>query len=54
MVHSKIFEPDPIPVTPELGEAGLVIIPEPLTSVHNPVPVTGVFPARVAVVPQIL
>ena len=37
---------------PDVGEAGVVIAPAPLTKVQTPVPVTGVFPASVAVVPQ--
>ena len=37
---------------PEVGEEGVVIVPEPLTKVQVPVPVVGVFPASVAVVPQ--
>jgi hypothetical protein len=35
------------PVTPEVGEDGLVMLANPLTTVHNPVPINGVFPARV-------
>ena len=35
-----------------MGEVGVVIVPAPLTKVHKPVPVTAVFPASVAVVPQ--
>ena len=54
IVHSKIFGPTPNPVTPEVGDVGEVIVPAPLTSVHNPVPVVGVFPASVAVVAQTL
>ena len=54
IVHSKIFGPTPNPVTPEVGEVGEVIVPAPLISVHNPVPVVGVFPASVAVVAQTL
>lgn len=54
MVHINTFAPAPKPVTPDVGDVGVVIVPLPLTSVHKPVPVTGVFPARVALVPQTL
>ena len=37
---------------PELGNAGLEIVPAPLINVQVPVPVKAVFPANVAVVPQ--
>lgn len=50
IVHRNTFGPTPKPVTPLPGEAGEVTEPEPLTNVHAPVPVVGVFPARVAVV----
>jgi hypothetical protein len=52
MVHWKTLAPIPNPVTPEVGEEGVVIVPVPETRVHKPVPVVGVFPASVAVVPQ--
>jgi hypothetical protein len=52
MVHWKTLAPTPNPVTPEVGEVGVVIVPDPETNVQAPVPVVGVFPARVAVVPQ--
>lgn len=38
------------PVTPEVGEEGVVIVAVPETTVHVPVPVVGVLPAKVAVV----
>lgn len=38
------------PVTPDVAEVGVVIEAVPLTTVHKPVPIVGVFPARVAVV----
>ena len=37
-----------------VGELDVVIVPEPLTNVHTPVPTKGAFPAIVAVVPQIV
>ena len=47
MVHINTFAPAPNPVTPDVADAGLVIVPAPLTNVQVPVPVTGVFPANV-------
>jgi hypothetical protein len=38
------------PVTPELNAAGVVTTAVPEVTVHNPVPLTGLLPARVAVV----
>ena len=52
IVHSKTFGPTPSPVKPDIGDVGVVIVPVPLTSVHNPVPTAGMFPANVAVVEQ--
>ncbi len=52
IVHWKTLAPTPSAVTPDVGDDGVVIAPVPLTSVHTPVPVVEVFPARVAVVPQ--
>ena len=37
------------PVTVDVGELGLVMVAGPDTMLHVPIPVTGVFPARVAV-----
>ena len=42
----------PNPVIPDVPEFGFVIVPEPLTSVHVPVPFVGTFPVNVAVVPH--
>lgn len=51
IVHLKVtVEPIVKPVTPEVGDVGEVIVAVPETTVHVPVPVTGVFPANVAVV----
>jgi hypothetical protein len=52
IVHVNVLAPTPRPVTPEVGDVGVVMLPEPPVSVHTPVPVTGVFPASVAVVAQ--
>ncbi len=54
IVHWKTFAPTLNPVTPDVGDDGVVITPDPLTNVHRPVPVIAVFPARVAVVPQMV
>ena len=40
--------PNPNPVTVDVGEEGVVMVPVPLTSVHVPVPTVAVFPAKVA------
>ena len=40
------------PVTPEVGELGVAMVPVPDTTVHCPVPVVGVLPAKVALVPH--
>lgn len=52
MVHLNVFAPTPSAVSPEVGEDGVVMVPTPEISVHNPVPTPGAFPARVAVVAQ--
>jgi hypothetical protein len=52
MVQVNTFAPTPKPVTPEVGDEGVVIVPVPLVSVQVPVPTVGVFPANVAVLPQ--
>ena len=50
-VHlNTVVAPIVKPVTPEVGEAGVVATPVPETVVHSPVPTTGVFPAKVVVV----
>ena len=52
MVHLSVTEvPATSPVTVDVGEAGFVMAAVPATTVHTPVPVTGVFPAKVVVVP---
>ena len=49
IIHSKLLTPMVSPVTPEVGLLGVETDPVPLTTVHEPVPTVGVFPARVAV-----
>ena len=49
--HRKVVaEPAFKPDTPEAGAAGVVIVAVPETTDHNPVPMTGTFPASVVVV----
>ena len=50
MVHTNVFTPTLKAVMAEVGDVGVVSVAEPTTTVHNPVPTTGVFPASVAVV----
>lgn len=50
IVHLNVLAPTPRAVRPEVGDVGVVIVPDPDIKVHNPVPTAGVFPARVAVV----
>ena len=52
MVHRNVLVPKLNPVTPEVGEVGVVTTPVPVTTVQNPVPIVGAFPASVAVVVQ--
>jgi hypothetical protein len=54
IVQANEFDPVPNPVIPELPEEGLAITPVPETRVHIPVPTPGIFPERVADVPQIV
>jgi hypothetical protein len=52
IVQRKVLGPVPRPVMVDAGSVADVIVPAPLINVHAPVPDTGVFPARVAEVPQ--
>ena len=54
IVHWKTLAPMLNPVTPDVGEFGAVIVPVPLTSVQFPIPIVGLLPASVAVVPHIV
>ena len=54
IVHTKVFTPVVKPVTPLIGEAGIVTTPVPTVTVHAPVPVAGVLAASVAVSAQIV
>lgn len=51
MVHLKVaLVPTTNPVTPDTGSDGVVIVAVPDTTLHAPIPVTAVFPAKVVVV----
>ena len=52
IVQTNVFAPTVNPVTPDVGELGVVTLALPAITVHAPVPTEGVFPARVAVVEQ--
>ena len=52
IVQRNVFAPTPKPVMPEVGDVGVVIVPVPVINVQAPVPIAGIFPARVAVVEQ--
>ena len=52
IVQRKVFTPTLKPVTPDVGEAGVVTVAPPTMTVHAPVPTIGVFPASVATVAQ--
>ena len=50
IVHRNVAVPGTAnPVTPEVGDPGVVIVAVPDTTAHALVPTTGVFPAKVAV-----
>ena len=50
IVHLKVFAPTPNAVMADVGLVGVVNVADPVTTVHNPVPLVAVLPARVAVV----
>ena len=52
--HTKVFTPVVSPVTPDVGEAGIVTTPVPAITVQAPLPVVGVLAASVAVGLQIV
>jgi hypothetical protein len=55
IVHFNEYALPATPVNVEVGEVGVVIVPPtPVTILHIPVPTIGVFPAKVAEVPQII
>src|SRR2546425_1158771 len=50
IVQRKVFAPTPSAVTPLVGLLGVVMVPDPLTTVQRPEPTIAAFPASVAVV----
>ena len=48
IVQTNVFAPTLIPVTPEVGEEGVVTIELPEITVHKPVPTNAMFPSSVA------
>ena len=51
MVQRKVADvPGSNPVTPEVGEEGVVVVAEPATTDQAPVPIPGELPAKVVVV----
>ena len=54
IVQVKVLIPEVIPVTPLVGDVGVVTDPLPAVTVHNPVPTVGVFAASVAVAEQMV
>jgi len=49
IVHLNVFAPIPKLVSPDVLEVGVVMVPVPDTRDHTPVPVVGLFHARVAI-----
>lgn len=54
MVQTNVFVPIFNPVTPEVGEVGVVTIAPPEITVQFPVPTDGALPLRVEVEEQIV
>ena len=54
IVQVKVLIPVVIPVTPDVGLVGVVTVPVPAVTVQSPVPIAGMFAARVAVGLQIV
>ena len=52
IVHLKILIPVPRPETLDKGFDGVEIVPEPLISVHAPVPEDAVLPLNKVLVPH--
>lgn len=51
IVQRKVADaPTTNPVTPDVGDDGVVMVAMPETTDHKPVPDAGVLPAKVAVV----
>ncbi len=54
IVHTKVFTPVVKPVTPLFGSFAVVTAPVPAIPVYAPLPMVGVFAAKVAVGAQIV
>ena len=54
IVHTKVFTPVVKPVTPDVGDVGVVTVAVPAVTIQSPVPTTGAFAAKVAVAEQIV
>ena len=54
IVHTKAFTPAVKPVTPDVGDVGVVTDPVPAVTVQSPVPTIAVFAAKVAVAEHII
>ena len=54
IVQIKVFTPVVNPVTPDVGEPGVVTVAVPAVTVQTPVPITGVLAAKVDVAIQIV
>ena len=54
IVHTNVFTPVVKPVTPDVGDVGVVTAAVPAVTVHTPVPTVGVFAAKVAVAEHIV
>ena len=49
IVHANVFTPVVNPVTPLVGELGVVTVAVPAVTVQTPVPIIGVLAAKVPV-----
>ena len=54
IVHTKVFTPVVMPVTPDVGDVGVVTVAVPAVTVQSPVPTTGALAAKVAVAEQMV
>ena len=49
IVQRNVFTPIVKPVTPDVGDVGVVTVAPPVMTVHAPIPIPGALPASVAV-----
>ena len=54
IVHTNVFTPVVNPVTPLVGDVGVVTVAVPAVTVQSPVPTTGALAAKVAVAEQMV